>query len=476
MRLLHLLLISTFILGSHWAWARSDEEWDSEAIHESTESIQRALDVLKNGGKGSSGCNIPQSPSCTFAAYCSAFKGKSDSVYLYENEQGRKIPNFPLMKVFNSLEACMGSTNPQYVNDDPFLYPEKFDTPKNKELWKKENARVTKLYEETKARLVKVLSARKNGQNDSQIDTMIKRVQTVKMKMPPVGNVEKMVTEGCESPNAFYAIDDHTFTLCPQTFNFPDASLMSTISHELAHSIDPCHCAQDLVKDGDSYGVDYAYDPIQKKALAPKTSNPEVKGMGLASNPMASVISCLQSDSSIGVKMPTVQELQKDLDQYAKGLKKESGGLSNSNPAIQDIKAQRDQIPKLYDRYGGCEIFTENGHIGEAFADWASAQVLADKVKEISDSGKAKQFVFESQSLFLGTSCKGLFGPLQDKVVKLLDADNIACGGAFFDYDRFEISTKGHPVSADRMTKIIYAQPELQKALGCSPGKAKACQ
>ncbi|MNL83174.1 hypothetical protein D3C87_2107470 [compost metagenome] len=65
---------------------------------------------------------------------------------------------------------------------------------------------------------------------------------------------------------------------------------------------------------------------------------------------------------------------------------------------------------------------------------------------------------------------------VQAKAERLLDSSsNVVCGGAFMDFEALRSGNTSHPVDDQRMTKIIYAQPELQKALGCKPGKAQAC-
>ncbi|MNJ92551.1 hypothetical protein D3C87_102240 [compost metagenome] len=454
--------------------SKDEEQGHEEETGAAFEIIQNALNVLRKGGHSASGCEIPESRQCSFSSYCESFQGKSENIYLYENSEGRKIPNFAMMTVFHSLEQCMRSEKPETFNNDPFLYPEKFQSKANEKIWMKEKQRVQGVYEDTKKRLLKILASRKDGKNNARIEMMMERVRTVRINMPDVGDIERLMADGCESPNAFYGPEHHTLILCPQTLNLPDASLMSTVAHELGHSIDPCHCAQDLVKTKDGYQVEYAFDSLLQRQDKYLSYSPVVKGVGLSENPLGDVLGCLQSSSSIGVKSPTITDIQAQVGLEIAEMRKEK--VPENDVFMIRLRNQQKNVPENYDRYGACEFYSENGHIGEAFSDWASAQVLADKVKEIPESSKAKQFVFESQALFMGTSCNGLFKPLQAKVEKLLDSGNVACGGAFFDYDSLEVGGRSHPASADRMTKVIYAQPELQKALGCQPGTAKACQ
>lgn len=449
------------------------DDWDSQQEAKEHQlqdlafpEIERALKVLRGGPRLAQKCDEPTQHNCTFSSYCQNFKGQTDSLYLYENAEGRRIPNLPLLVTYNSLANCASMLKYPSMTEDPFLHPEKFLQPKHKKKWNEQKTRIQNIYGETKKRLISVLQKRKDGKNDKEIEAAILRVNTVKLKMPDAKLFEDLVASGCEYPNAFYFPDEHAFTICPQLGNFPDSALMSTMSHELAHAIDPCHCAQDLVKTKKGYVTDYAFDVEKSIPQSPVVGEKMAAGVAFEKHPLSSVLKCLQGSSSIGVQVRSAKDIQ---ESYQRG--------TQSLQAVSEAQKQFGKdIPKNYSRYGACAFFSGNSQLSESFADWASAQVLADKIKEIPESEKARQFAFESQSVFLSGSCPGSLALIQEKASDALGTSGPSCGEAFKDLETIRNLSKIHPVSPDRMTKIIYAQPEVQKALGCKPTQAKACQ
>ncbi len=440
-------------------------DWDEQnQLKELTyPEIDSALEVLRNGPRRPEKCDLDKKYSCSFNSYCSSLKQRDRNIYIYENEEGHRLPNTALLAVYIVLARCARGESFPTLTDDPFMHPEKFAEPKNQKLFQKGKARINGIFLESQQRVIKVLMARKNGTNDAAIESMIQRIRTVTLEVPDGKDFGQLVSKGCEVPNAAYRYD-HKVVICPQLGNFPEASIMSVVAHELAHAIDPCCGALDLVKTKTGYEVNMDFNPVSLMSVSEKKSSVAVPGILADKNPFSSVISCLQTSDSVGIKAPTVTQLQESYFKEAAG-----DGQSGFYKFAQ-------KIPELYPKYGMCENFSGDGRVGEAFADWIGAQVIAKKIEEIPESTRAKRFAFESQGVFLASHCPQALAAVQERASSAMMGGQRSCGEAFADIDYSNQTNKNHPSTGSRITKILLAQPEIQKALGCRPEKFKACQ
>lgn len=482
--MIKMLLIFSLMFSSFSA--RADDEGssapDSAAMQELIGKIARVREALKISASGSQACETPNASNCTFESYCGQLAGKTQDFYLYQDEDGRQIANEQMLFFVQVAETCARKPFPQAAVEDPFVYPEQLTNAdkaggpeklkKNLERYNKELKRVSGIFAETQARVIKVLESRKNKNNAAGINNMIKRIKMTTIKTPKLGDgISNLSAEGCESPNAFYQYEKTSLTVCPQLFNLPDAALFSAIAHELGHAIDPCAMALSYSKKGQDFEPDFP-EFMHGKGLNKRA---EIAAFPPSKNPMASVIACLQQPSSIGVTIPSQKQLLSKIDQEENNLRKEVSERDEkaelSEVVLANFEDSRKIIKDNYETYKGCSTFTDNGHLQEAWSDWVASQALADKVSDFQDSQKAKKYAFASQAFFFSRECENVAQASLEKVkaetqsqcsyfnkVEEKLAERRSKGG---DEDR------EHPAPSRRLNRLIYVQPEIQKALGC---------
>lgn len=457
-----LVQLSFAFLPLNIAYAEANDQ------HQSAQrAVMEKLDLIHHALKKSSGsfsrCEPPQVGACTFDNYCSAFAGRGADLYLYRDSEGHPIPNLTLIETMEASYACAGSKFSMVI-EDPFLYPEQFVNAeaaggeavlrKNQDLYKKEVARTQRIFSEAKGRIIKILNGRRSKENSREIDNFISRVKAVSLS-----NSEKDFTGDdtdlfggtiCESANAFYAPSDHKITICPQMMNYPDAGLFSIIAHELGHSIDPCFSAIPISKEGNKFFMDNPMSLVDRdaKRKAYFAANAPQK------NPFGSVISCLQSSTSINIKNPTKEEV---------------------NMMFADRRAVTE---KHYGDLQYCGFFTGKGHVQESFADWISSEAVAHKISEIKDKGKSKEFAFQSLAFFLSFDCGNL---KQTALAKVKTAVANTCPRLLEIEKKLNsdgVNTRSsHLDTSQRFSRILLVPSQIQKALECKPEEThQACR
>lgn len=453
--------------------------------------ITQVRQALKISASQAEDCTIPTNNTCTFESYCSQFANKGQNFYLYENNEGRKIPNFHMQINLKLAETCMNNPFPQALVSDPFSYPElledesvagsKENQKKHLRLVEKELKRTQDLFKSTKEKVVQLLEKRRTPANKNEIDNMIQRVQRTQFAPPKFGDkIENLAAQGCEMPNAYYQPATNSVTLCPQLLNLPDAAIVSTLAHELAHSIDPCAMTYTYSKDANKKSV----LDIPPYLGGPQLNElkPEIKAVFPDQNPLKEVIACLKSPASIGVKTPSQADILATVDKMESALRAEmimeneqSGELGDAT--LASFEDQRKVIRSSYPKYQNCSRFTNNGHVQEAFADWLSVEVIGEKISEIKTSEKARQYAFESQAVFFSTGCENIKQATANRIKKATGSHCEMFTEVTEKMKAFQdANVTTHPDTPDRMNKVVLAKPEIKKALGCKDGlNSKAC-
>lgn len=436
--------------------------------------LEKIKTRLQTTAAASVSCAVPPVEDCSFGNVCSKFDGKARDFYLYQNEEGRQIPNFQMIAYTAATDACLGKANKAPLVKDPFVYPGQLTDPakagsspqlnKNYLRYEAEEARTKKIFTDAQERIVKLLDSRRNSENAESTDEMIARVTAVKFNFPKSNQeLSDLAANGCEIPNAFYAPGTHEVTICPQMLNLPDATLFSVLSHELGHSIDPCQSVKPYSRSGDQITSENPFFSVY--TYANQRKNIIFKGIPPTQNPFKEVISCLQKENSIGVVIPTLKQAQ---EKARKSLEDQMGGKDFITPAMAATFADQERSINLqYESFKACHELTGNGHMQEAFSDWIASQTLKQKISEIPETAKAQQYAFESQAIYIGSSCKNLnetavayLRPLvRRKCPDLLDKMESA--------DRRTDGSETHPATHARVNRIMMATPEIRKALGC---------
>lgn len=356
-----------------------------------------------------------------------------------------------------------------FVAENPFLNPsllidaahagspEKLR--KYQDMYKKENARMESLFHETQTRIIALLQARKNGQNNEQMDELIKRVNTVKYKPLDKFDPDYLKEAGCDYPNAFYASDVHAFTMCTQFMIEPDASVLATMAHEIGHSIDPCTLADGLYPNADKNG--YTTEPDDDEA------NEFAKDYGFSENPMSSVVSCLASKNSVGARLANIDLVRKNLQTKMQYLRNK--GATETSPEITSLKTTLTNLDQSFSEHRACSELPGKSEMQEAFADWVSSKVVAKKVSELPED-QQKAYAVIAQGSFLETECVTI---KPDAVANMDKAiEGTSCDPGVYNRDVANINAAvakdEHPDSSIRVNRIYMAEPEYRKALKCS--------
>jgi hypothetical protein len=279
-------------------------------------------------------------------------------------------------------------------------------------------------------------------------------------------------------PNAFYTPTNNEVLICPQFLNLPDAALFATISHELGHAIDPCTTTYTYSRaPGGNLELNL---PDYLEGAEPKNTPPELPAIRPEINPLKNVVACLKEPTSLGAKVPTMQNMLLAIDKDEAALRAEaaedgSGELGDATMA--GFEDQRNAIRNHYSLYQNCGKFSGNGHIQEAFSDWLASQTIADKISELKSSDQIRQYAFESQAVFWGVGCENVKQAVHQHLERAAGpgCSNYEAAVKSFTSDNGEMHSS-HPTYADRINRIVFASPEMRKALGCqATGDAKEC-
>jgi len=446
--------------------------------------IAKVREALKVSAGASKPCTVSKSPMCSFENLCDQFNGKAQNFYLYQDQKGHKVPNFQMIMYLRAAESCLRQPFPEAAVSDPFAYPEQLvsekkaggleNQKKNLENYNQQLERARSIFLDVRAKTIEMLERRRTAENSDEISNMIARIKTVKFSSPKLGDgVYTLGAEGCEAPNSFYSFVSHQLTVCPQYLNLPDAALFRVMAHEFGHAIDPCSTVFSYSKNKQGT-LDVDMPGFMGGDAKPE--NLEIPWIRPSKNPYNSVVSCLQKPSSINAKVSTKEELLEQVDAEEKVALEEfknnsEGGDEATERSIKDdFAGKRQLIMDNYARFKNCPMLSNESYVKEAFADWVSSQVMAEKVTSMKDSASAKQFVFESQVVWMSMGCANVGQAVVDRIRSNLQ-DGVQCPA--FDQESKSLYTGGenidgqHAAISDRANKVLLAKPEIRKALGC---------
>ncbi|QLY24918.1 hypothetical protein [Bdellovibrio sp. KM01] len=451
--------------------------------------VDRVREAIKVSAQQTQACTPPSPESCSFESYCGKLAERGSEAYLYQDSEGYQIPNYSYLFFAEEAEICARNVHPPLI-DDPFFYPEQFvdvekaggkeNLQKNQQKLAKATDRMKSIYEDTKAHIISILNKRKTESNKAQIENMIERVKSVRVKIGTPGPAEKMAAQGCETPNAAYNMQLHELMICPQVMNMPESSLFTVFGHELGHSFDPCAVAMDFTKTGAKF------PNWMNKIVASSTGPVAFKGMAAGENPFGSVISCLESPSSIHIKIPDKKELKKvinsqlsQLDSFVdSGQDQEDGegnetvraGIGARDATRAGLEDSLDNIDKYYDQFRGCPDISGSVFIEEAFADWVASQALGEKLESLP-AAKKSEYAFAAPGVFYSATCPALVAQSYAKAKAM--APKCASLQKFSVAEKGEMGEFGlpHPEMAERVNRIYFAKPEIKKALSCQSGE-----
>ncbi|NDG85210.1 MAG: hypothetical protein EBX52_09280, partial [Proteobacteria bacterium] len=434
---------------------------------------------------------------------------------------------FPTVPSSGKKESTRNRIAAEAWDQDPFLNtkllysknvsgPDKESRLKaSRELFQKEVDRAFTRFEEVKKSIVRILDAKRTPANASQIDSMKARIRTIRFEDPLKGGA---VCQG--GPNAFYQPAEHSFTLCPSVLMLPDETLRSIIAHELGHSIDPCSITSDLIEvtgegktgksgPGDLGDLMNMTQGPTKKDFSPKipsqesdskdrrvnTSPEEIDeklkgeyqsysiktlapGIPIDRNPLKSVVECLGTKSSVEARKVDQKYIETAIRDRIKDLK--GSGIPGNSSEITRLEDVEENLPSLVKQKGYCSgvLPSSEGEsqFQEAFSDWVSGEVTAQTLKSAPPEDR-KRLAFESVGFLPAVDCPVIDAGIDDYKKALLAS--LKCEKS---PDESTPSTRDqiktlewvtairrdeHPFSSIRVNRILLANPETRKALGC---------
>jgi hypothetical protein len=310
---------------------------------------------------------------------------------------------------------------------------------------KTEQARAQEVFEDVKEKIVRVLTARKNGQNSDEIDNMLNRIQTIRLS-------DQLMMETC--PNAAYATDSHQFSMCPEYLKAPRFTLVQLFAHELGHSIDPCGSLKPLYVDRkDPNNIHYS---LEKNGQNFQEALPPILNY-----PFEGVLSCLQKKSSVWAQNASVQKGDSiaRLETHLKSID-DQATLAELQSYKKSEKFRTEQR---------CHDMGNTNQLGESFADWISAETTALALQEIKDPKERKVRALESAIQSPNIYCPNLKQPFRQLALQL--KDEYQCPGTVQSLEILvqKAMVDPHPFSSQRLEKIHFAHPIIRQAMGCSP-------
>ncbi|MBI4405573.1 MAG: hypothetical protein HY537_15530 [Deltaproteobacteria bacterium] len=306
--------------------------------------------------------------------------------------------------------------------------------------------------------------------------------------------------EACSGtlPNAFYSPASHSINICPKFMDFPEATLVAVIGHEMGHSIDPCgsQCSVynvdlERLEKAEGRKPDSRDDPeiaslvkflsieskqqekgksfrfalptelmFGKDALTQAVSPEEFGLLHLASAgvspveyPLEEVMKCLNSARGGDFRRQTDKEQRQIAGNIAKEIVRETGG---------DVNRIAERIFDRFRSHPECTFFGKASRLGEAMADWIGAEAMGDYLLERQREGNgmnAPMARLETIAFFANIICaenSKAQKPSEKKAVEAL----------FKTYARL---SDPHPASLSRVDNVFLRNSKVRKALGCSP-------
>lgn len=344
------------------------------------------------------------------------------------------------------------------------------------------------LFVETREELLLYLDSKKTRKNSSMIERAKEKVRTIKFNPP---RLTETLRKHCQSPNAFYSASDHTFTICPQMMNFPRFSLMETMAHEIAHSIDSCNLSSALVKKkGPSVVEDAPFD-IELKTGTPVANfsgafyGEEVKPANLVQNfmkyadhPFSETLSCLKDPRSVGSVSLNKNDIKKQIDSSLDELAKNHGADFNNNARYRYLTHLRQNADDYFNYAEGCG-FDNNGsknlfrsQMQESFSDKIAYEIVARKLNGKSKEAAEKAIL--EVTMGYGSSCPN-DTPGEKALIKF--AEKEGCKNFYNNTSYSQRMSTGlsimdpafdsHSSTPVRIDRNLLAHPAVRKALDC---------
>lgn len=358
----------------------------------------------------------------------------------------------------------------------------------------KAQARVEKVFSDTKKRLEKViLNGRPKSALSRSEQALFDRIATAKLRS--LEESSSLAECAGNARNASYLPVQHSVFICPAFYDYPDATLITIIAHELSHSIDPCRSQFPLYA-LDS-GVLNDYDPnseanspevndvFQLIKSATENSNQGILMLELSLDSPKKDRESIEALFKLTPLSPAVPPQHYPYSSTKKCFEKagfyssrwetmstEFEQLHKNTPPLEKIPL-RNQYKTLFDKHPECLEITKKSQMNETLSDYFAARVMDHYHQE--HPPKTKNDRLAPILFFALNHCD------QSAAKRAPEASSIASGNSVVaQIERLKakvgtISNDEHPEYWDRISKIYLSSPELAKSWNCEPGPGSAC-
>lgn len=359
----------------------------------------------------------------------------------------------------------------------------------------KSQARVEKIFSETKRHLEKVIL---NGRPKSSLSpaeqALIDRVTSTKLRS--IQEASSLAECAGNARNASYLPLQHSVFICPAFYDYPESTLVTIIAHEISHSIDPCR-SQFPLYSLDS-GILNDYDPhaeanstevndvFQLIKAATESSNkgilmlelsldspkkdqqsiealfnltPLSPGVTPQNYPYKNTKACFEKAGFYSTRWETISN--------------EFELLHKNTPRPEKIHLQK-QYKTLFDKHPECLEITKKSQMNETLSDYFAARVLDFYQRE--HPPKTENDHLAPVLYFALNHCE----QTATSKTSIVNAPVVSGTSALAQIERLKskigtVSNDEHPEHWDRISKIYLSSPQLAKAWNCNPGPGSTC-
>ncbi len=388
-----------------------------------------------------------------FDRFCSEFQQASEQPLSYTNQKSEHVANIQMIETFKLFKTC------QFKDPGVRIKPQ-FNANLNEieSAFKKTlnlsqddisvlNQRALNIFNSTQSLYLNLLKdlevSPANLSVKKYYSELAQRISTVRL----------LRSKNCNMNNAAYDPITHSIHICKEILNYPEATLVAVIAHELSHSIDPCLLQFSLSSILGS-------NPFSNKDYISEKSGP------------------LKAYTTIPFEWA-----ESDFDVLRENFQTISPGRTAlENPFYQKIKClERDESvhakPRLMplgdsvinDTEGMCSATTQDGEIQESFSDWMAYEVLALYLKKLPAS-ELKPALFEGVLNITANECSTLQSNIEMEMRALMLKSPLCSPEAerFFkqvDQLRSQTFVSAHPNGQRRVDRLYLAQPLIRKMI-----------
>lgn len=323
-----------------------------------------------------------------------------------------------------------------------------------------------------------------------------------KIEVIKVTPYDKLKSEAaCAGPvsQAFFNPLDHSINVCPNFYNFPDATIVSVIGHEMGHVVDACNSQMGV------FAIHSDKVNALKSTKSGEVSNDEAINKDAKKSEVFNFLRYASgrniSPSSLPLELmwsPDAIQYMKDkgcIEETVAGTPLDAYFLKDSydclitNRKFQSTKdmsklvdkivqvrareqrdgytttagrdANRKKLLGAFGKHPECLPGNDKSEMGEVMADYLGSRVLGEFVKGQKPSNADEEVA--SVSFFASLACmdkaKG-----KSKTGGEESAHDIL-EGAYADARKLY---DPHPIAIERLEKVFLADAEVRKNLGCT--------